>query len=408
MKYLILTLGAVCSSYMTLAQSSLNIHLIDSSITVIATTEVDSVTHSQVPPPAVMRVGLVDGGELLLPLADVDSVTYSPGGEEGSPLLATQGVEEVTPWTAVCGGFVAAEGVATVTGRGICWGTDPLPTIADATVAAGDGTGDFSATITGLAPGTIYFARAYATNAVGTAYGNMVSFTTAVDDFVCGESFVDPRDGNVYNTVLMGNQCWMGRDLRYLPAVFPPLAGSIPEPRYYVHGYSGTSVEVAMQESTYNTYGVLYNWAAAMDGATTTNAVPSGVQGACPAGWHLPSDDEWKLLEIHLGMDPVEADGVNYRGTNEASKMAGSFGLWTNGQLRNDPEFGTSGLDFRPSGARIPNGTFIALNGGSRWWSTTQTDGANVRIRLFSFVNSRVSRNSLDKASGFPVRCVKD
>jgi uncharacterized protein (TIGR02145 family) len=208
--------------------------------------------------------------------------------------------------------------------------------------------------------------------------------------------------------VQMGNQCWMGQNLKWLPEVSPNMAGSNTEPRYYVHGYTGTSVEVAMQQGNYATYGVLYNWTAAMGGALTSDAVPSGVQGACPAGWHLPSDEEWKLLEIHLGMDPLEADGVNYRGTNEASKMAGSAALWTSGQLRNDPEFGTSGLDFRPAGARLPNASYIALNGGSRWWSSTQLNVGAVHVRVFSFVNSRVARNSLEKSSGFPVRCVKD
>jgi uncharacterized protein (TIGR02145 family) len=389
------------------AQSSLNIHRTDGTITVVATTVVDSVTHVQTPPEQ-MRVDLSDGSFIELPVTEVDSITYSPGGEDGAPLLATEGPSAISFASAACGGFIADAGGAPVTERGICWSTTPLPTIADGTSAAGDGTGEFSTQLSGLSPATTYYARAYATNAVGTAYGNMVSFTTGVDDFECGETFVDVRDGKVYTSLQMGNQCWMGENLKWLPEVSPHMAGSNTEPRYYVHGYTGTSVEVAMEQSTYITYGVLYNWTAAMGGAPTSDAVPSGVQGACPAGWHLPSDAEWNLLEVHLGMDPVDALGSNYRGTNEASKMAGSFGLWTNGQLRNDPEFGTSGLNFRPGGARLPNATYIALNGGARWWSSTQLNVGNVHIRLFSFVNSRVARNSLEKSSGFSVRCVKD
>ena len=64
-----------------------------------------------------------------------------------------------------------------------------------------------------------------------------------------------------------------------------------------VYGYNGTNVAAAKATANYTTYGVLYNWTAAMNGAATSNTSPSGVQGACPADWHLPSDAEWCTME---------------------------------------------------------------------------------------------------------------
>src|SRR4030042_2170348 len=69
-----------------------------------------------------------------------------------------------------------------------------------------------------------------------------------------------------------------------------------------------------------STWGLLYTWAAVMNDAEASDSIPSGVQGVCPDGWHLPSDAEWKELEIYLGMSQVEADGTGWGGTNEGGK----------------------------------------------------------------------------------------
>src|SRR5690606_7790977 len=241
----------------------------------------------------------------------------------------------------------------------------------------------------------------------GTAYANMVAFTTTLESITCGDTLTDARDGRQYLTVQVGGQCWMKENLKYLPEVMGPLSGSASAPRYYVHGYNGTEVDLAQDTDEFNTYGVLYNWPAAMNNAVGSNAVPSGVQGVCPAGWHLPGDDEWKLMEIALGMDPTEADDMGFRGTNEGSKFAGNFPLWTNGDLRNDAEFGTSGLDARTAGSRLATGTFVQLQGGGRWWTTTD-GGGSARMRFLSYVNTGTYRDQIAKTIGSSVRCVKD
>jgi len=85
--------------------------------------------------------------------------------------------------------------------------------------------------------------------------------------------------------------------------------------KYYFY-YNNDSATYA------DTYGALYTWAAMMNGAASSNNNPSGVQGVCPDGWHIPSDTAWKELEMYLGMSQVEADKtVGWRGTDEGGKL---------------------------------------------------------------------------------------
>ena len=98
-----------------------------------------------------------------------------------TPLLsATAAVTSITATTATSGGTIGADGGASVTARGVCWSTTTNPTTADSKTTDGTGTGTFTSAITGLASGTTYYVRSYATNSVGTTYGPEVSFTTSM------------------------------------------------------------------------------------------------------------------------------------------------------------------------------------------------------------------------------------
>ena len=92
--------------------------------------------------------------------------------------LTTTAASAITSASTTSGGNVTADGGSTVTARGICWAITQSPTIANSKTINGTGTGVFTSPITGLFPGTTYFARAYATNSIGTSYGNQVTFTT--------------------------------------------------------------------------------------------------------------------------------------------------------------------------------------------------------------------------------------
>ncbi len=94
------------------------------------------------------------------------------------PTVTTTAVTNITQTTASSGGNVTSDGGATVTVRGVCWNTSSGPTTANSHTIDGSGTGTFVSNLTGLNPNTLYYVRAYATNSVGTAYGNEVTFTT--------------------------------------------------------------------------------------------------------------------------------------------------------------------------------------------------------------------------------------
>jgi uncharacterized protein (TIGR02145 family) len=220
--------------------------------------------------------------------------------------------------------------------------------------------------------------------------------------------FSDSRDGNHYNAVRIGEQIWMAENLKYLPSVVGPGTLSETTAYYYVYGYDGTNVTDAKATTNYDTYGVLYNWPASMAGATSSSTNPSGVQGVCPSGWHLPSDNEWKELEMELGMSQAEADDTGQRGTNEGSKLAGNSTLWVSGSLENDIEFGSSGFLALPGSALHSSGVFDYLNYWGVWWTTTEEDVTKSCCRQLYHDLSNVTRLSPDKKSAFSVRCVRD
>ena len=107
-------------------------------------------------------------------------------GISGFLILATEFISTNSATSVTLKGYVIEDGGATVTSRGIAWATFYNPTINDNKAAQGTGTGSFPAILTGLTDGTTYYARTYATNSAGTAYGNCISFntniTTAIND----------------------------------------------------------------------------------------------------------------------------------------------------------------------------------------------------------------------------------
>jgi len=287
------------------------------------------------------------------------------------------------------------------------------------------GLGSFSNFITGLVHGTTYYVRAYATNQIGTAYGQEETFTTYVPP--CGIPFTDPRDGNIYNTIMLADQCWMQENLRYLPEVFPINTNAIWAPRYYVYGYNGTDTAAAKQHSIngmniYNTYGVLYNWTAVMQGSSPSNAIPSGVQGICPPGWHVPSDSAWQQLEMSLGMSQADAALWGHRGTNQGSRLAGTDSLWLPGALTADAGFGNSGFKALPAGLygsnvpHLPHSNYGFLSEIARFATATAIPGCpqhpsgqtNNVIRNIRSSATAIRRYCGSDYQGISLRCVRD
>ncbi|HOG19096.1 MAG TPA: PKD domain-containing protein [Salinivirgaceae bacterium] len=206
--------------------------------------------------------------------------------------------------------------------------------------------------------------------------------------------FTDSRDGNVYQIVAIGSQIWMAENLKYLPNVVGYDTTSNTIPYYYVYGYNGTDVAAAKTTENYATYGVLYNWTAAMNGAASSNANPSGVQGICPTGWHLPSAAEWDQLINYLGGENVAGGKL---------KEAGTEHWW-------EPNRGATnetGFTALPGGSLdyIYGGYFFTfIENSGFWWSASG-------YRLWMSYNSSYVHgpySSSNMSVGFSVRCVKD
>ncbi|MCP4091798.1 MAG: PKD domain-containing protein, partial [Gammaproteobacteria bacterium] len=246
------------------------------------------------------------------------------------------------------------------------------------------------------------------TNGYGSDTDTKTNYIT-VDNFTCPPSFTDSRDGNVYSAVQIGSQCWMQENLAYLPSVSPSSDGSNTTPRYYVYDYQGTDVNAAKATSNYQTYGVLYNWLASMNGQASSSSVPSGVQGICPNGWHLPSDEEWKILEGEVdswyGYPNAEWDGGGLRGTDADGNLK-EIGTthW------NSPNSATnsSGFTALPAGYRSYDGLFNFLGNFTYFWSSTEYSSSGAWIqRGLSYAYAGVDRSSYSNG-GSSVRCTKD
>jgi uncharacterized protein (TIGR02145 family) len=199
-------------------------------------------------------------------------------------------------------------------------------------------------------------------------------------------------DGNNYPVVTLGQQTWMAENLMFLPSVVGyQTIGSYTQPYYYVLEYLGEDVEEAKVTENYNTYGVLYNWTAA--------------QTACPAGWRLPSDDDWKELENYLGMSIEQIELSGFRGTNEGSKLACNANLWSYGNLKNNSEFGQSGMLVIPKG---PDGTDQNLGSYVELWSNTEIDSNTAWIRYLTSQKAELGRGTGSKLIERTIRCVKN
>lgn len=304
-------------------------------------------------------------GVFLLFASSCEKDDDNNNGQQNAPVLSTTEVTEITTNTATSGGNITDDGGATVTARGVCWSTNENPTIDDNKTEDGTGAGSFTSSVTDLEPNTTYYLRAYATNSAGTGYGSAMSFTT--QEGSSGSTFTDPRDGKVYQTVVIGDQEWMAENLAYVPS-----SGN-----YWAYENVNANVE---------TYGYLYDWQTALN--------------VCPTGWHLPSDEEWTELTYYLGGSSIAGGKLKATGTIEAVT-----GLWY------DPNTGATnetGFTALPGGDRDGYGNFYFIGSNGYWWSATETSTDYAWYRSMNYNRSDVYRGLNGKELGFSVRCLRD
>lgn len=302
----------------------------------------------------------------------------------GDPDLTTGSVSAITDVSATIGGNVTADNGGAISARGFCWSTDENPTVDDESVAAalGNGTGEFTANISGLVMGTPYYVRAYATNSAGTSYGEQVTFNTLLRD----------ADDNLYEVVRIGSQVWMAENLA--TTVFnndTPIPTVATGAEWVALSGPGFCWYDDNQTVNKPLYGALYNWFAA------SNA------NLCPTGWHVPTDGEFKTLEIALGMSSAVADGSNWRGSNQGTQMKSSSG-WTSGNGTN-----SSGFDAMPGGFRyFDGGPFYHVGNIAYFWTSSDDVGSRAWMRQLDKDHDNVFRSNAEKVAGKSVRCIRN
>ncbi|MBN1999718.1 fibrobacter succinogenes major paralogous domain-containing protein [candidate division KSB1 bacterium] len=220
-------------------------------------------------------------------------------------------------------------------------------------------------------------------------------------------------DGNLYLTVKIGNQWWMAENLRVTHYRNGNAIQKITEDNKWWSTNIGAYCIYDNNDGNTTKYGNLYNWYAVNDS-----------RNIAPEGWHVPTDEDWKKLEMHLGMSKAEADWHSWRGTDEGSKLAGNkmlddwttFIFWynTSEELGNNSEFGKSGFCALPGGCRSGHsGQFFDSGYGAKFWSSTRcydlfgpTDRAY--YRSLHYYHSQVERYSDFFEDGASVRLVRD
>jgi len=219
-------------------------------------------------------------------------------------------------------------------------------------------------------------------------------------EFVCGVSTITDVDGNEYATVPIGNQCWMKQNLKttkYSDGSDIDYPGS--DNGAWEANTTGAYAWYYNNPTTYkDAYGALY----------TFNAVNTGK--LCPGGWHVPSDNEWKVLEAYLGMTAgIDSLGTGNRGTDEGKKLKeAGFTHWKysgDGSFEGTDEYGFTAL---PGGLRFyATGAFTSLGNVGIFW-TSYNEGSWAFIRILNADNIHIGRYGGPYNNGQSVRCVKD
>jgi uncharacterized protein (TIGR02145 family) len=291
------------------------------------------------------------------------------------PILSTNFLSNITTSSASGGGIITSDYGAPISQRGLCWNTTTNPTISDNKAISGSSSANFSVDLSGLTPNTIYYLRAFATNAAGTGYGEervFKTFTGTVTDI----------DGITYNTVTIGSRVWMAENLRTthflngdpIPNITDNTTWySLPTPAYCYYKNDPTTPAVM---------GLLYNW------YTTADS-----RNLCPSGWHVSTDAEWQDMVASLGGDSIAGGKLKLPGLD----------FWLSPNTGADNSSGFSAVS---GGQRGIDGNFF--NGAGAFWTSTSENINSGRDWFLLWNYASATRYYDKKVDGFNIRCVKD
>ena len=312
-------------------------------------------------------------------------------------VLSTNAVTSITSTTAIGGGNITFDGGSAITSRGICWSTAANPTITNSHVFSGAGISTFQGNMTGLTASTTYNVRAFAINAVDTAYGLSVSFTTSAATVggCGGQTVVTDVEGNVYDVITIGNQCWTKENLKtghYRNGTAIPTGlnntdwGATTSGAYAIYNNDPANDSI---------YGKLYNYYTVVDPA-----------GLCPANWHVPSESEWNIMAKYL--EPAADTSCNW--CTQSATLGGKMketgtAHWTspNGSATNSSSF-----TVLPAGWRSYNGNYLFIHLDGYFWNTTAFGPGSSYSRQFYYMDGSLQKYDAINTYGLSVRCVKD
>jgi uncharacterized protein (TIGR02145 family) len=321
-----------------------------------------------------------------------NEISFTTSGT--APVVTTAAVTAITTVSAISGGNVTSDGGSPVTARGVCWSTSNNPVITGSHTTDASGTGAFTSYITGLNPGTTYYVRAYATNSIGTSYGNVVSFTTS------SVTTVSDIDGNVYNTITLCDQVWMTENLRtthYQNG--DPIVTGLNNSEWSAASFGAYSV-YGDDPSNVDKWGLLYNWYAVNDD-----------RNICPEGWHVPTNEEWAILAACL-----TAAGYGFEGSGDdiAKAMAAIFG-WNESSIAGTPgndmnSNNSSGFTALPAGFRNYTGMYESAGFIGFWWAADESvnNTGEALVRFLQNTYDMFGNNAYNKKKALSIRCLKD
>ncbi|MBO4503732.1 MAG: hypothetical protein J5730_02835, partial [Bacteroidales bacterium] len=317
-------------------------------------------------------------------------------GQPIAPTAKVVFVDSVASTTANVQGELLFDGGATVTQWGVAIGTEPFPT--DEYIYTNDNSISVRTfMLENLQPSTHYYVRIFSTNTAGTYFSEQVDFTT--QDIPTGPvtgpcpeaQYVTDMDGNIYNTVKIGSQCWMKENLR--TTLFGDGTAIDPE--------NGNNSARYMEPTnrngyTVNLYGRFYNYDAATKMAPHNHN--EAVQGVCPSGWHLPSRSEWETLYATAAS----------MGTNAAAALTENSAFWTDGLEHTN----TSGFSARPGSYSFAsydstgNGAY-----GKAFYFATADFNSESMVAEMSYaatcINGQLDFTPMATNIYMPVRCIK-
>jgi uncharacterized protein (TIGR02145 family) len=204
----------------------------------------------------------------------------------------------------------------------------------------------------------------------------------------CPEAF--NYEGQTYHGIMIGEQCWMKENLNY---------------------ETGTSWCYGDNPANCEQFGRLYNWNTIMNGEDGTAAMPSGVRGICPEGWHIPSDLEWQVLEgtVDSKSEPYSGIWYNlaYRGYDVGLNLKSVTG-WEENNGNSGGGTDAFGFTILPGGFKNWEAEYHGIAQEMCFWTCTDNTEEDALLRQLSYSEDRTARYYALKTSGFYLRCVKD